>query len=179
MKSKTITTTRFNTDTFQQNRQYMQKKEINGCIYGTPMKMKHNIPMESSVYVIEMNNDTNKIEGIGLINNRLIIDKNYRIYKDMDYNRYIYKGKHRLDVNIINDKFYKQVIHVLEHLLFKGERHCKRSHGITKLSDWIINNKHEFDFIKCFDNMFNKYIFTSCNNYNINNSKDYTDRKET
>ena len=86
MKSKTITTTRFNTDTFHQNRQYVQKTGIKGCIYGTPMKIKDIIPMESSVYVIEMNNDINKIEGIGLINNRLILDKNYRIYKDMDYN---------------------------------------------------------------------------------------------
>jgi hypothetical protein len=161
MKSKTITTTRFNTDTFHQNRQYVQKTGIKGCIYGTPMKIKDIIPMESSVYVIEMNNDINKIEGIGLINNRLILDKNYRIYKDMDYNRYIYKGKYRLDTDIISDAFYKQVIHVLEHLLFKGERHCKRSQGITKLSDWITDNRHEFDFIKCFDDMFHKYGFTS------------------
>jgi hypothetical protein len=161
MKSKTITTTRFNNDTFQQNRHYIDKTKIQGCIYGTPMKMKSNIPMESSVFVIEMNNDKNKIEGIGLINNRLILDKNYRIYKDMDYNRYIYKGKHRLDTAIITDDFYKQVIYVLEQVLFKGERHCKRSHGITKLSDWITNNRHEFDFIKCIDNMFNKYLFSS------------------
>ena len=29
---------------------------------------------------------------------------------------------------------------------------------ITKLSDWIIDNKHEFNFIKCLDNLFNKYV---------------------
>ena len=93
MKSKTITTTRFNNETFQQNKNYVNKTGIRGCIYGTPMKMKSNIPMETTVYVIEMNNEKNKIEGIGVINNRLILDKTYRIYKDMDYNRYIYKGK--------------------------------------------------------------------------------------
>jgi hypothetical protein len=122
------------------------------------MKIKPNVPLESNIYVIEMNNEKNKIEGIGLINNRLVLDKNYRIYNDMDYNRYIYKGRYRLDASSINDDYYKRVIYVLEQLVFKGERHCKRAQGITKLSDWIIDNKHEFNFIKCFDDMFNKYV---------------------
>jgi len=158
MKSKTITTTRFNNDTFQQNKNYVKKTNITGCIYGTPIKIKPNVPLETNIYVIEMNNEKNKIEGIGLINNRLVLDKNYRIYNDMDYNRYIYKGRYRLDTSSINDDYYKRVIYVLEQLVFKGERHCKRAQGITKLSDWIIDNKHEFNFIKCLDNLFNKYV---------------------
>lgn len=159
MKSKTITTTRFNNETFQQNKNYMKNANIKGCIYGTPIRIKSNVPLETNVYVIEMNNDKNKIEGIGFINNRTILDKNYRIYKDMDYNRYIYKGTCRLDTNSISDEYFKRVIYVLEQLLFKGGRHCKRAHGITNLADWIINNKHEFNFIKCMDDMFNKYVF--------------------
>ena len=159
MKSKSITTTRFNNETFQQNKNYMKKANIKGCIYGTPIRIKSNVPLETTVYVIEMNNDKNKIEGIGLINNRTILDKNYRIYNDMDYNRYIYKGRYRLDTSSISDEYFKRVIYVLEQLLFKGGRHCKRAHGITNLADWIINNKHEFNFIKCMDDMFNKYVF--------------------
>jgi hypothetical protein len=159
MKSKAITTTRFNNETFQQNKNYIKKSNINGCIYGTPIKIKSNVPLETTVYVIEMNNEKNKIEGIGLINNRLILDKSHRIYNDMDYNRYIYKGSRRLDTSSINDEYYKRVIYVLEQLLFKGGRHCKRAQGITNLADWIINNKHEFNFIKCMDDMFNKYVF--------------------
>ena len=170
MKSKTITTTRFNNETFHQNQSYVKKTSIRGCIYGTPIKMKLNIPLETSVYVIEMNNDRNKIEGIGLVNNRLVLDKNYRIYKDMDYNRYIYKGIHRLDVTTIDDEYNKRVISVMEHLLFKGERHCKRGQGITRLSGWIMNNKHNFDFIKCFDEMFNKYIFKQYANIRTTNN---------
>ncbi len=160
MKSKTITTTRFNNDTINQNKSYTQRTNIKGCIYGTPIKMKSNIPLESNVYVIEMNNQTNKIEGIGIVNNRILVDKNYRIYNDMDYNRYIYKGNYRIDSSIINDNYNKKVLNVLEQLLFKGERHCKRAQGITQLSEWILNNKHGFDFVKCFDNMFEKYITT-------------------
>ena len=159
MKSKSITTTRFNNETFQQNKNYMKKANIKGCIYGTPIRIKSNVPLETTVYVIEMNNDKNKIEGIGLINNRTILDKNYHIYNDMDYNRYIYKGNCRLDISSISDEYFKRVIYVLEQLLFKGGRHCKRAHGITNLADWIINNKHEFNFIKCMDDMFNKYVF--------------------
>jgi hypothetical protein len=41
-----------------------------GCLYGTPIKIKEKIPLESHVYVIEMNNSINKIEGIGLFVNR-------------------------------------------------------------------------------------------------------------
>ena len=76
MKNKTIATTRFNTETYYQNIIYKQKSEQRGCIYGMPLKIKDKIPLHSFVYVIEMNNDTNKIEGIGLIVNNRKLDKN-------------------------------------------------------------------------------------------------------
>jgi len=57
-----------------------------------------------------MNNSTNKIEGIGLIQNRLILDKNYRIYDDMDYNRYIYRGSKHLAASQITDEYDMRVI---------------------------------------------------------------------
>ena len=157
MKSKTITTTRFNNDTFQQNKNYIKKTNVTGCIYGTPMKIKPNVPLESNIYVIEMNNEKNKIEGIGLINNRLVLDKNYRIYNDMDYNRYIYKGSKHLNTGKITDEYSKRVISVLEQLLFKGARHCKRAQGITALPDWITHNKFGFNFVPCLNEIFKKY----------------------
>jgi hypothetical protein len=154
MKNKTIATTRFNNETHQQNFIYKQKSNHNGCIYGTPMKIKEKIPLHSYVYVIEMNNDTNKIEGIGLIINDRKLDKNYRIYKNMDYNRYIYSGDKYLPLSNITDKYHLKVIQVMEQLLFKGDRHCKRGHGITQLPSWILSNRSGFDFVKCFDSMF-------------------------
>ena len=63
-----------------------------------------------------------------------------------------------MDVCDIQDPYYKKVIEVLEQLLFKGQRHCKRAHGITQLPNWILNNKYEYDFVKCFNNLFNKYL---------------------
>ena len=158
MSNKTIATTRFNDKTYEQNVNYKSKIGHTGCLYGTPMKIKETIPLESNVYVIEMNNTTNKIEGIGLIMNKHILDKPYRIYDDMDYNRYIYKGNKRITVEAISDEYNKRVISVLEQLLFKGERHCKRAQGITQLPDWILHNKFEFDFVQVFTQIFNKYI---------------------
>jgi hypothetical protein len=158
MKNKTIATTRFNTDTYSQNVAYKQKSEQRGCIYGTPLKIKEKIPLHSFVYVIEMNNDSNKIEGIGLIINNRKLDKNYRIYQNMDYNRYIYLGDKHLSTTLITDTYYKKVIYVMEQLLFKGDKHCKRGQGITQLPEWILVNKCGFDFVKCFDNMFQMYL---------------------
>jgi len=158
MSNKFIATTRFNDQTFDQYISYKNKINPKGCIYGSPIRIKENIPLESYVYVIEMNNSKNKIQGIGLIENKHHPDKYYRIYDDQDYNRYIYKGKRRLQVSDIKDPYYIKVIEVLEQLLFKGERHCKRAQGITELPHWILKNKFEFDFIKCFNNLFNKYL---------------------
>jgi len=157
MKHKTIATTRFNNSTYKQYESYKLSNNYSGCIYGTPMKIKEKVPLESTIYVIEMNNETNKIEGIGVIINCLRLDKHCRIYQDMDYNRYIYMGINHLAVSKIQDDYNNKVISVLEQLLFKGSRHCKRAQGITELPDWILKNKYEFDFIQCFDRIFKKY----------------------
>lgn len=158
MKHKTIATTRFNNNTYKQYENYKLIHNCVGCIYGTPIKIKNKVPLESTIYVIEMNNEINKIEGIGIIRNCIRHDKHCRIYQDMDYNRYIYTGIKHLTVANITDSYNHRVISVLEQLLFKGSRHCKRAQGITELPDWILNNKYEFDFIQCFDKIFQKYV---------------------
>jgi hypothetical protein len=166
MKNKTIATTRFNNETHCQNTNYKQKSKTweDGCIYGTPMKIKEKIPLHSYVYVIEMNNDKNKIEGIGLIKNERKLDKNYRIYKNMDYNRYVYTGEKYLQMAQITDEYHQKVVTVMERLLFKGDRHCKRGQGITQLPQWILQNKSGFDFVKCFDDMFNNVNMNTITN---------------
>ena len=55
----------------------------NGALYGSPVRIKENIPLDTAIYVIEMNNSTNIIEGIGMIKNENILDKHYRIYNDI------------------------------------------------------------------------------------------------
>lgn len=153
---KRICTTRFNNHTIEENNTYKSLHD-NKCIYGTSIPIKDDIPINSLLYVIEMNNEENKITGIGQIINKRITDKKHKIYSDYDYNRYIYTGKRYINKNMITDKFNKTLIYVLEQLLFKGSRHSKRAQGITELPNWIINNRYKFNFIKCFNELFNKY----------------------
>tara|TARA_B100000902_G_scaffold396513_1_gene457721 strand:+ start:1369 stop:1848 length:480 start_codon:yes stop_codon:yes gene_type:complete len=137
----TIATTRFNTKTWNENERWREKNNWDGCIYGTPTKMSENITPLIPLFILEMHNDINKIKGIGLIRNAVVIKKHYKIYSDGNYNRYTYKSKYRINTNIL-DHEEKKVIEILEVLVFKGSRHLKRGHGITRVPGWLENNKH-------------------------------------
>ena len=88
-----------------------------------------------------MHNDINKIKGIGLIKNAVVINKYHKIYSDGNYNRYTYRSKYRIDRNTL-DLEEKKIIRMLDILVFKGSRHLKRGHGITSVPGWLANNKH-------------------------------------
>ena len=87
-----LTCTRFNTETFEQNTSWRRTHNYNGCIYGTPVRVKESMLIGETMLVLEMQNDINKILGIGLVTNNLVLDKKPRIYEWGNYNRYIYKG---------------------------------------------------------------------------------------
>ena len=91
-----IGTTRFNNSTFNENQMWREKHSHKGCIYGFGVTMSVKIPINSNVFVIEMNNNKNKIKGIGLIKNHFYNDQKYNIYNDQNYNRFIYKGSFRI-----------------------------------------------------------------------------------
>ena len=77
-----------------------------------------------------MNNDTNTIEGIGIISNKKYPRQN--IYSTNAYNRMIYKGTQRID----RTQYSKEAlnfIYSLEDLVFKGASHMKRGSGINIL----------------------------------------------
>ena len=148
-----ITTTRFNNNTYEENQRYKTNNDL-PCIYGTSLKIKDSIPYKNNIFVIEMNNQENKIMGIGFIKNQLIDDKNYKIYTDKVYNRHIYKGIYHIPINLLNNE-EKEVIEKLELLLFKGARHSKRAQGITALPEWI--EKNEMNFPLFIHNIFNNH----------------------
>jgi len=124
-----IITTRFNTDTYTENKTFREKNNI-GCIYGPSRHMSWKIPSDSLVFVIEMNNSTNKIEGIGLIRNRVRHDKHYRIYESGNYNRYAYSSQFRLDREILQ-AYEPNIVALLDIIIFKGKTHLKRGCGFT------------------------------------------------
>ena len=147
-----IATTRFNKDTWEQNTRWRTNNDYKGCIYGVPLYIKENIPFDSKVLILEMHNDENEIKAIGFIKNKIVFDKKYKIYSWGNYNRYIYKGKYRIEKNNLS-KEELFTIKILEKLVFKGSRHLKRGQGITQLPPWIHKNK-VMNFEKLLKKMF-------------------------
>ena len=147
-----LTCTRFNTDTFKQNETWRRTNKHVGCIYGTPVRMKDDIFVNAAVIVLEMQNDINKIVGIGLIRNSIEKDKRYHIYEWGNYNRYAYKGDYRISREELR-AHEEKVLAILDMLCFKGSRHLKRGSGITSLPSWIVTNSH-IDFIEEIQEMF-------------------------
>ena len=143
--------TRFNNNTWCENTRWREKYNYEGCIYNAPIRIKNDISSQSIIYVIEMNNDTNKIIGIGRIQNRVHDDKKYKIYVDQNYNRYTYRGKKRID----NEKLKileKKDIEKLEKLqtrIFTTKKHLKRGRGISQIPPDI-----EKEFLKFIDTIF-------------------------
>ena len=77
-----LLTSRFNTETRKQNEIYRNQKWPNGCLYCSPEPISQQIPIDSKIIVLEMDNDINKIFGIGLLTNKPFFNK-YSIYEDV------------------------------------------------------------------------------------------------
>jgi hypothetical protein len=134
-----IVTTRYNNETWDANKKYRQIKGLS-CIYASPHKLAESIDLDSCVFVIEMNNSKNQIIGIGLIKNKLVTDKVYKIQEDSNYNRYIYQGEHYISREMI-DHYNPLLNSILDEILFKGYTHSKRGLGITKLPEKILKSE--------------------------------------
>ena len=136
-----IVTTRFTDDTWRENNSYRLK---NGnklkCIYGSPQEMSPKILYESLVFVVEMNNTNNKIIGIGLIKNKPILDKYYKIYNDCNYNRFVYKSNYYVEREILL-RHNELLVKILDHILFKEKTHSKRGTGFTSIPEKVMKYK--------------------------------------
>ena len=90
--------------------------------------MAKRIVPESIVFVLEMNNDTNQIMGIGMIQNRP--NQGKRIYEDNNYNRCTYFGKYRIDRKTMTET-EETVIAWLDKQCFYVKKHLKLGQGLT------------------------------------------------
>jgi hypothetical protein len=131
----TIVTTRFNHDTWRENQENRIKRKL-VCFYASPSEMSHKILYNSIVFVVEMNNSINKIEGIGLIRNKPS-DKYYHMYSEENYNRYLYLGKYYVSRQQIVE-YNPQIVEIFDTILFKGKTHLKRGSGFTRISDKLL-----------------------------------------
>lgn len=139
----TLSTTRFTNKTWDLNTKYREKNKISGCIYGSPQEMSPKILYDSLVFVVEMNNETDNIEGIGLVRNRPYLEKYYNIYEEGNYNRFVYKSNYRLDRKTLW-KYNRVLVKVLDYILFGEVVHLKRGCGFTTVTPkFLASKKHE------------------------------------
>jgi len=130
-----IGTVRFNNKTYIENLKWKQRKEYNGCAYGLDKPLSNKIPSGKYIYIVEMNNEINKIMGIGKIKNIIIHSNRSRMYNEDRLNNYIYKSKDfipRLKIIETQPKG-ELVLKFLENLLFRGSKHFKRGQGCVIL----------------------------------------------
>jgi hypothetical protein len=139
MHQVSIVTSRFTNETWNENVNYREKNTMTGCIYGSPSKISSNIQLGTPVFVVEMNNTTNKIEGIGLICNFTNHVKTIQVYETKNYNRYVYTSKYRLSREVLN-RYDSNLVNGLEQILFKGKTHLKRGSGFTTIPPKLLNS---------------------------------------
>lgn len=149
MSKSPLLTTRFNNTTYQENIRFRKENEEIGCIYGSPMAINEKyIQFDSLSFIIEMNNEVNRIEGIGLIRNRVCFDRKFEmLYDNGNYNRYIYKGSYWLD-RLVIEEYSPTLVVLFDHILFKGKSHMKRSVGISRITSKLYKKELCIDFYK-------------------------------
>tara|TARA_Y100000768_G_C23983573_1_gene687383 strand:- start:3153 stop:3647 length:495 start_codon:yes stop_codon:yes gene_type:complete len=161
-----IATTRFNEKTWKENCRWREKNNWKGCIYGTPKQVSESISLFVPMFILEMHNDENLIQGIGLIKNAVSVDRYYKIYSEGNYNRYTYKSEYRVDRKDMTE-YEEKIMTIFDTLVFKGEKHLKRGQGIIAVPSWIKNNKH-INFIQIFKNMFSTRFHETTSKISIN-----------
>ena len=150
-----ILTTRYNEKTLLANRTFLEKSSVKyKCVYSSPVEISEKIPIGSKCIVLEMNNDTNRIIGIGLIE-KTECKKKLCVQEWGYYNRVHYAGYFRMDredlvlpidspnpvvstslsnpvvsTSLSNLK-ESQIMEILDALCFKGSGHLKRGKGLT------------------------------------------------
>jgi hypothetical protein len=137
-----IATTRFNNATFAENMAYRQKVS-ESVLYGPSIPIHQKYSIGCTMFVFEMNNEENRIEGIGVIKNQIFHEKRYKIYSESDYNRIIYRGKHWLSREQLLE-LDEELVAIFDKILFKGKSHLKRQSGITVVTEKL-TKKWELD----------------------------------
>jgi hypothetical protein len=160
-----IFTTRYTTSTWLENQTFCRKHKYPSA-YFAPFPIPKKVPDKASFFVLEMNNDTNQIMGIGLTSNEPRQHK-YVVYENPYYNRVTYLGKSRISresifnivllqesdetINHDNNQEIQEIRRFwenLEYFCFKGKGHLKRGQGLTSFPvATILNVQPHVDII--------------------------------
>jgi hypothetical protein len=148
-----LLTSRFNNATWAENEYYRSTHSQIGCVYCSPDPISQIIPNDSIMFILEMNNDTNQIIGIGLVRNHPILNKHH-VYDNGNYNRYVYVGKTRIDRSDMTED-EEQVMKIFDILCFTGNRHMKRGQGLKSFPiDMLYRCSKKIDLVKFISEMF-------------------------
>ena len=134
-----LATTRFNHETWGENCAWRRLHSPTGCAYGVMKPISVEIPLNSRVLVVEMNNEANEIMGIGLVLNVPDPRENVPMYADRNYCCYTYIGKYRIDRSAFSAR-EKVIVEILEYLVFKNATHLKRGQGITAMPPRLVKH---------------------------------------
>ncbi len=141
VKKHYLMITRFDESTHQEMLEYCKKIKGVQCCYGVPRLVSNYVNPEGIMFVLEMNNSINKIEGIGMVRNIAITGK-HRIYDQDNYNRYAYLGKTRISREQMTSE-ENAVVKTLEAYCFKGATHPKRGQGINFFPPNVLESMKE------------------------------------
>ena len=116
-------TTRFTDDTFKQNQRFRDAQGWKGSLYGCKCEFGLGLTDNNHVFVLEMNNDINKIIGIGYISCRPL-ERRFKIYNprgnhgdDAGHNRIVYSGKRRWALDDL-PLWVRQYLAIMEPFIF-------------------------------------------------------------
>ncbi len=148
-----ILTSRFNNSTWMENINFRKNNNKIGCIYCSPGQISNTIPIDTIIFILEMNNDNNRIMGIGMVRNHPTANP-YSVYNIGNYHRYIYVGKYRIDRNEMNND-EENIMKVFDILCFTGNKHMKRGQGLTTFPiDILCRCSKVLDLVVFINNMF-------------------------
>jgi hypothetical protein len=152
-----IMTSRFNNNTWEENTNYRENQSKIGCIYCSPNPVSINIPYESILFILEMNNDKNHISGVGMVRNKPKINT-YSVYGNGNYNRYSFIGNYRIDRSEMTEE-ENTIMRVFDILCFTGNRHMKRGRGLTMFPVEMLYKCHKkLDLVEFICNMFKSHF---------------------
>jgi hypothetical protein len=159
-----LMTTRFSDISFEENKRFRNDKNIKKlnvqCIYCSPQKITR-VPPGKIMYVLEMNNTSDTIMGIGKLYNRSKLNEAvvYNEYgKESGYrmNRYNYIGEQRIDRSEMNPEELT-ILGILEIICFKGKGHQKRSLSITQFPiEKLYKLDEEYSIMQMIESQFDR-----------------------
>lgn len=151
----TLMTSRFTDETLSQNRAYCIRARVK-CIYCSPSRISSSVREDTAMFILELNNSKNRVEGIGLVKNRARYGVS--VYSNGNYNRYSYLGHYRIARADMTPE-EEEIMKFFDVICFHGIYHMKRGSGITRFPPEILRVcKTRFDLVEFVRQMFKRRV---------------------